>query len=248
MSRITEHIDKQKLPQHVAVIMDGNGRWAKKQGKARTFGHMAGIESVRRITEATRELEIPYLTLYTFSTENWNRPPEEVDTLMELLAETALNEIKNLQENNIRLHILGDMTRMPEKVRTSFEKVKKATEKNHKLTLSLAVNYGGRNEILRMVKNIVKANIKDPEKITPRMLENYMDSGILPDVDLMIRTGGEKRISNFLLWKIAYAELYFTPVLWPDFNKEEYYRALADYQKRERRYGKTSEQIKNEKY
>ncbi len=242
-----EDILSRPLPHHVAIIMDGNGRWAKRQNKERTFGHIHGIESVRKITEAARELSIPYLTLYTFSTENWHRPKHEVDTLMQLLAETAVKEKDNLVENNIKLNIIGDLSSLPDQVKESFEQVKKATGKNHALTLSLAVNYGGRNEIVRMIRRLLKTRqAPEPEKISEEVLENFLDSGNLPDVDLMIRTGGEKRISNFLLWKIAYAELYFTSVLWPDFGKDEFYEAIADYQKRERRYGKTSEQIKNE--
>ncbi len=247
MSVRKEDILSHQLPRHVAIIMDGNGRWAKKQNKERTFGHIHGIESVRKITEATRELSIPYLTLYTFSTENWHRPKDEVDTLMELLAETAVKETDNLIENNIKLNIIGDLSGLPEGVKKTFDQVCQATGKNHALTLSLALNYGGRNEIVRMVQNILKDRPDiEPGKISEKWVENFLDSGNLPDVDLMIRTGGEKRISNFLLWKIAYAELYFTPVLWPDFGKNQFFEAIADYQKRERRYGKTSEQIKNE--
>jgi undecaprenyl diphosphate synthase len=245
MEDLLKHIKPEKLPAHVAIIMDGNGRWARRQGKDRVFGHLHGVNTVRNIVEAARELEIPYLTLYTFSTENWNRPAGEVNALMKLLSETTLKEEKNLVENQIRLQIIGDLSGLPPETRNNFQRVLEKTSGNYRMTLSLALNYGGKKEIIQAVNNLVK-NHSGKKNITEKDFENYLQSGILPDVDLLIRTGGEKRISNFLLWKAAYAELYFTDILWPDFGKEDFYRALTDYQKRERRYGKTSEQIRNE--
>ena len=237
------HIDKRKLPRHVAVIMDGNGRWAQKRGKDRVYGHIHGVETVRKIVEAARELEIEYLTLYTFSTENWARPEDEVNALMNLLAETIKKEEENLIKNNIRIQIVGERKDLPENVRKIFAEVEKKSAADYVMTLSLALNYGGRAEILAAVRSILEEKYS-PAEINEKIFERYLHSGNLPDVDLMIRTGGEQRISNFLLWKIAYAELYFTPVLWPDFEKKDFINALNDYIKRERRYGKTSEQIR----
>ncbi len=237
-----EEIRLDKLPAHVAVIMDGNGRWARKRGKERVFGHMNGIESVRQVVEAARELGIPFLTLYTFSTENWNRPQDEVNTLMKLLAETAIREKKQLIDNQIKLQIIGEKSGLPAEVVNIFNEIERETSPNNEMTLSLALNYGGKKEIVSAVNRILQQ--KNIEPVTEKNFERYLQSGNVPDVDLLIRTGGEKRISNFLLWKIAYAELYFTSVLWPDFGKEDFYEAIADYQNRERRYGKTSEQIK----
>jgi len=229
------------LPRHVAIIMDGNGRWAKLRGKDRIYGHVRGVEAVRKVVEAAREKQIPYLTLYTFSTENWQRPRKEVDALMRLLAETVRKEEKNLTENRIKTVVIGDKSRLPAEVKEIFDEIEIKTSRNPAMTLSLALNYGGQAEILHAVNALLK---ECPEKpVSGTIFERYLHSGNLPDVDLMIRTGGERRISNFLLWKIAYAELYFTPVLWPDFDKTEFEKALTDYLKRERRYGKTSEQI-----
>ena len=245
----TNVVNSDLLPQHVAIIMDGNGRWAKKRGKRRVFGHHEGVKTVRQIVESSVELGIKYLSLYTFSTENWNRPKEEVDALMDLLVQSLKEQVSDLIEQNIRLNTIGDLTRLPKHTYQTLQEVLEKTANHSGMTLTIALNYGGRDEIVQMVKDIsekVKNNIIFPENIDENKINLHLYSQNLPDVDLMIRTGGEKRISNFLLWKIAYAELYFTDVLWPDFNKEHFYEALADYQKRERRFGKTSEQIKDE--
>ena len=237
------------LPQHIAIIMDGNGRWAKKRGKKRVFGHHEGVKTVREIVENSVELGIKYLSLYTFSTENWNRPKEEVDALMDLLVQTLNEQIPDLMKQNIRLNAIGNLKPLPQHTYKTLHKVLNKTAGNTGMTLSIALNYGGRDEIVQMAKNLsekVKNNIIFIENIDENKINLHLYSRNLPDVDFMIRTGGEKRISNFLLWKIAYAELYFTDTLWPDFNKQYFYEALADYQKRERRFGKTSEQIKDE--
>jgi undecaprenyl diphosphate synthase len=229
--------------------MDGNGRWAKKQGKKRVFGHHEGVKTVKKIVEASVELGISYLSLYTFSTENWNRPKDEVDALMNLLVETLMEQEDELMQQNIRLNALGNLKKLPESTYKTLQAVLKKTASNSGMTLSMALNYGGRDEIVEMTRKLakkVKNNIILPENIDENKINLHLYSHKLPDVDFMIRTGGEKRISNFLLWKIAYAELYFTNTLWPDFNKQQYYEALEDYQKRERRFGKTSEQINNE--
>ena len=250
MSDLLSQIKKQSLPGHVAIIMDGNGRWAKKQGKNRIFGHHEGVKSVRKIVEAAVELDIQYLSLYTFSTENWNRPQDEVDALMSLLVETLKEQVNDLMKQNIRLNAIGNLSKLPAKTYQTLMYVINQTEQNTGMVLSIALNYGGRDEIVNMTRKIakkVKNNIILPENIDENKINLHLYTHNLPDVDLMIRTGGEKRISNFLLWKIAYAELYFTDTLWPDFGKQHYYEALYDYQKRERRFGKTSEQIKNEK-
>jgi len=249
MTESLPNLNKNKLPQHIAVIMDGNGRWAKKQGKNRIFGHHQGVKSVRQIVEDTVKLSIKYLTLYTFSTENWNRPQEEVDALMHLLVETLNEEVEELMKQNIRLNAIGNIAKLPAKTIQVLKKVIRETSKNNGLILSIALNYGGRNEIVNMVKELtkkVKNNIIFPKNIDEKEINLHLYSHNLPDIDLLIRTGGEQRISNFMLWKIAYAELYFTDILWPDFDTKSYYLALADYQNRERRFGKTSEQINNE--
>jgi len=238
------------LPKHVAVIMDGNGRWAKRQGKNRVFGHQQGVNSVREIVEESAALKIPYLSLYTFSTENWNRPKEEVNALMNLLVDTLKEQVEDLKKQNIKLNAIGDLSKLPKHTLQTLKEVLSMTSQNTGMTLSIALNYGGRDEIVHMTKELakkVKNNIILPENIDENKINLHLYSHNLPDVDFMIRTGGEKRISNFLLWKIAYAELYFTDTLWPDFNKQHYHLALAEYQKRERRFGKTSEQINNEK-
>ncbi len=246
----TGNISLQHLPKHVAIIMDGNGRWAKERGKNRVFGHHQGVKTVREIVEESVALKIPYLSLYTFSTENWNRPQEEVDALMNLLVETLKDQVQDLMRQNIQLNAIGDLSKLPPHTLSTLKEVLKQTENNTGMTLSIALNYGGRAEITQMTKELakkVKNNIILPENIDENKINLHLYSHKLPDVDFMIRTGGEKRISNFLLWKIAYAELYFTDTLWPDFNKQHYHTALSDYQKRERRFGKTSEQINNEK-
>ncbi len=240
-------IDKDRLPRHLAVIMDGNGRWAKSRGMMRIFGHESGAKSVREVVEASARLGIPNLTLYAFSTENWNRPKSEVNTLMKLLISTLRKEVKGLMENSIRLNSIGNFDMLPKAVKKELTDVIEQTKNNSRMTLTLALSYGSREEILQAVKVIsdkVKNNIISSGDIDESIINQHLYTQNLPDVDLLIRTSGEHRISNFLLWQIAYAELYFTDVLWPDFKEEDLFRALADYQKRERRFGKTSEQIK----
>ena len=239
-----------KLPQHIAIIMDGNGRWAKSRGKNRIFGHNQGVKTVRETVESSVELGIAYLTLYTFSTENWNRPQEEVDALMDLLVETLKSQIEDLMRQNIVLNAIGDLEKLPEHTFNTLQEMLQKTKSNTGMLLSIALNYGGRDELLNMTKEIakkVKNNIILLNSIDENKINLHLYTHNLPDVDLMIRTGGEKRISNFLLWKMVYAELYFTDTLWPDFDKQKYYQAIQDYQKRERRFGKTSEQVSNEK-
>ncbi|HRN98200.1 MAG TPA: isoprenyl transferase [Flavobacterium sp.] len=240
-------LDPKRLPRHLAIIMDGNGRWAKKRGMLRVFGHENGTKTVRTTVETCARLGIENLTLYAFSTENWNRPKLEVDTLMKLLVSSLKKEIGTLQENNIRLNSIGSLDMLPETARKSLLEVIDRTKSNTRMTLTLALSYGSRDEILQAVRTIsvkVKNNLILPDEINESTINNHLYTHNLPDVDLLIRTSGEHRISNFLLWQIAYAEMYFTDVLWPDFSEKELYDALADYQKRERRFGKTSEQIK----
>lgn len=243
---LLEQIDRDKLPQHVAIIMDGNGRWAKKQGLLRAAGHKRGTQGVKQAVEGCAELGIPHLTLYAFSTENWNRPKKEVDILMNLLVSSLKKEIKTLQDNDVALHTIGNINTLPEKAQSELKEVVKKTKTNKRLRLSLALSYGGREEILKTVQEIsikVKNNIISPSEIDESLINNHLYTHDMPDVDLLIRTSGEQRVSNFLLWQIAYAEFYFTPVLWPDFKKEHLHDAIYNYQKRERRFGKTSEQI-----
>jgi undecaprenyl diphosphate synthase len=247
MSLLLEKIDKELLPRHIAIIMDGNGRWAREQGQDRLFGHVQGVESVRNIVEGCAELGIEYLTLYAFSTENWDRPEYEVIGLMELLVNTIRNEVENLNKNNIRLHVIGDMNMLPEYARNELKEALDLTKKNTRLNLIMALSYSGRWELLNAVKNIayeVKKNNLSVEEIDQHTLQQYLCTSNFPDPELMIRTSGEYRISNFLLYQLAYAELYFTNVRWPDFRKENLYEAILDYQGRERRFGKTSEQMK----
>ncbi len=242
-----ELLHTQKMPKHVAIIMDGNGRWAKQKGRLRVFGHENGTKSVREITETCVELNIENLTLYAFSTENWKRPKIEVQTLMRLLIASLKNEIKTLQDNDIRLQTIGNTDELPRKVQRELQDVISQTKGNKKMTLTLALSYGSRDEIINTIKQIsikVKNNIISPELIDESVINEHLYTRNLPDVDLLIRTSGEQRISNFLLWQIAYAELFFTEVLWPDFTKEDLYEAILSYQKRERRFGKTSEQLK----
>ena len=244
---IKEQLNIDKLPKHIAIIMDGNGRWAKQQGKLRVFGHENGTKSVREITEACAELGIENLTLYAFSTENWKRPKLEVQTLMRLLITSLKNEIKTLQDNNIKLSTIGKTIDLPKKVQKELLEVIEQTKNNTRMTLTLALSYGSRDELLNTIKQIsikVKNNIISPEKIDESVINEHLYTRNLPDVDLLIRTSGEQRISNFLLWQIAYAELFFTDVLWPDFKKDHLYEAILCYQNRERRFGKTSEQLK----
>ncbi len=244
--KFKEQIDKNKLPNHIAIIMDGNGRWAKQRGLIRVIGHENGTKSVRKTVEACAELGIKNLTLYAFSTENWNRPKVEVQTLMKLLVKSLKKEIKTLQDNNIKLLAIGCLNDLPKKAHQELLDVIEKTQNNKKMTLTLALSYGSRKEIVNAVKELsvkVKNNIISPESIDESIINKHLYTQNLPDVDLLIRTSGEQRISNFLLWQIAYAELYFTDILWPDFKKENLYKALINYQKRERRFGKTSEQL-----
>jgi undecaprenyl diphosphate synthase len=246
MSSQLEQIDKQRLPRHIAIIMDGNGRWAKEHGKDRLFGHYHGVESVRDIVEGCAEMGIEYLTLYAFSTENWDRPEYEVVGLMELLVTTIRNEVESLKKNNIRLHVIGDLSMVPAYARKELEEALELTKENKGLNLVMALSYSGRWELLNAVKSIawdVKQGKLEVEEIGNETLQQYLCTSDFPDPELMIRTSGEYRISNFLLYQLAYAELYFTSVRWPDFRKENLYEAILDYQRRERRFGKTSEQI-----
>lgn len=239
-------INPEKLPQHLAIIMDGNGRWAKQQGFLRTIGHENGATAVKRVIEQCARLGIPYLTLYAFSTENWNRPKFEVDMLMKLLVKALKKEFKTLQDNNIKLNAIGNLELLPASVRKELTEVLEKTKNNTRLTVSLALSYGSRNELIEATKqlcNKVKNNIISVDAIDETVINEHLYTHNLPDVDLLIRTSGEQRISNFLLWQIAYAELYFTNVLWPDFSNEHLFEALEVYQNRERRYGKTSEQL-----
>ena len=242
-----EQIDKKNVPKHVAIIMDGNGRWAKKRGLLRVLGHERGAKAVRETIEAAGESGITHLTLYAFSTENWNRPKNEVDKLMNLLVSSLKKEFKSLHENEIKLCAIGNLEELPPKAYKELSEVIEKTKNNKKLVLTLALSYGSRNEIVKTVKEIaqkVKNNIISIENIDDSIINEHLYTRNLPDVDLLIRTSGEQRISNFLLWQIAYAELYFTDVLWPDFKKVDLYKAILNYQNRERRFGKTSEQLK----
>ena len=241
------NIDTEKLPQHLAIIMDGNGRWAKQKGMLRVFGHENGTASVRKTVEACAKLGINNLTLYAFSTENWKRPKIEVDTLMNLLIKSLKKELKTLNDNNIKLQAIGNIAQLPSSAFRELNEVIDKTKTNNRMVLTLALSYGSREEILHAIKSIsdkVKNNIISIAEIDESIINQHLYTHNLPDVDLLIRTSGEYRISNFLLWQIAYAELYFTDVLWPDFTEDHLYEAIVSYQKRERRFGKTSEQIK----
>lgn len=244
---LLDKIDKTNLPKHLAIIMDGNGRWAKQKGFLRTFGHENGTKSVRLTIETCGKLGIENLTLYAFSTENWNRPKFEVDTLMNLLVSSLKKEFKSLQDNNIKLNVIGNLNLLPTTVHQELLEVIDKTKLNTKMTLTIALSYGSREEIVDTVKKIsekVKNNLISIDKIDDSIINEHLYTHNLPEVDLLIRTSGEHRISNFLLWQIAYAELFFTDVLWPDFKEDNLYEAIISYQKRERRFGKTSEQIK----
>lgn len=237
----SENIDKNKLPLHVAVIPDGNGRWAKKHGKNRIFGHKAGVKTVRRIVEAAAELGIKYLTMYTFSTENWQRPQNEVSGLMELLITTIAGDLKSLLKNNIRLHIIGDYQRLPEKVKKEIDRAVKSTSTNTGLNLVMAISYSSKWDIInttRRISEMVKSGALNTADINEELFSKMLSTCNFPDPELLIRTSGEFRISNFLLWELAYTELYFTKKLWPEFEKEDFYDALISYQHRERRFGK----------
>lgn len=237
---------KNDMPKHLAIIMDGNGRWAENKGRNRIHGHSHGVKAVQEVVEEAVQLKIEYLTLYAFSTENWSRPQEEIGILMKLLVNTLRNEFEKLLENRIKLNVIGSIHQLPEMVQNELEYVVQQTQNNSEMTLTLALSYGGREELTNVIKklaNKVKDNIISPEKIDQSIINEHLYTQNLPDVDLLIRTSGEKRISNFLLWQIAYAELYFSKVLWPDFTKKHLHKALISYQKRERRFGKTSKQL-----
>jgi undecaprenyl diphosphate synthase len=239
-------IDTERLPRHIAVIMDGNGRWAKQHGQPRVFGHRNGVRAVREITEAAAELGVKYLTLYAFSTENWGRPRPEVNALMGLLVDTVHRELKTLMQNNIRLQAIGDLSQLPDKTYKALLSGIEQTRNNTRMTLVLALNYSGKWDLTQAVQKIarqVAAGGIDPDAITQETLAAALSTAGMPDPELLIRTSGEERISNFLLWQLAYAEMYFTPVLWPDFDRTRLYEAILDFQNRERRFGKISEQI-----
>lgn len=239
-------IDHKNIPKHIAVIMDGNGRWAKKKGKNRLFGHQNGIKALKKLIEESARLNISYLTLFAFSTENWKRPKKEISTIMRLIVLVLKKELKTMMDNKIKLETIGDLEKLPENVKSNLIKTVNKTKNNNKLTLTVAINYGGKEDISNAFKLLlekVKNNIISPKKIDELIINNHLYTRNLPDVDLLIRTSGEQRISNFLLWKIAYAELYFSNVLWPDFNEKCLHDAIINYQNRERRFGKTSDQI-----
>jgi len=239
-------IDINKTPSHIAIIMDGNGRWAKERGEKRTYGHSQGVQAVKRTVEAAVELGVEYLTLYTFSTENWNRPKHEVALLMKLLVKSLNKELDSFMKHNIRLNTIGDIEMLPTKAYKELQKVLSKTSFNDGMTLTLALSYGSRSELIQAIRKIadnVKNNIISSEKIDESIINTHLYTHNLPDVDLLIRTSGEHRISNFMLWQIAYAELYFINEYWPDFSKEELIKAIVSYQNRERRFGKTSEQL-----
>jgi len=241
-----DQINKNKIPEHVAIIMDGNGRWAKSQGKLRLAGHQEGAKSVKRAIEVCGELGIKYLTVYAFSTENWNRPSSEVSGLMGLLSNSIDKEFEEIHKNKIRIRVIGQMDKLPENVRKKLQKVIEKTKDNQTLNFIIALSYSGRWDIINAVKSIISdvnnKNIR-PDSIDNILFEKYLSTCDIPDPELLIRTSGEERISNFLLYQLAYSELYFTETLWPDFSKEDFYKAIIDYQNRERRFGKTSEQL-----
>jgi len=249
MEKLRSMIDRTRIPQHIAIIMDGNGRWAKSRGESRSYGHSNAIRAVRETIEACGEIEIPYLTLYTFSTENWNRPEGEVLFLMNLLSDTLIKEADEIYSNKLKFKVIGDISKMPKHVGEQLVNLIEHTKENKDKTLILALNYGARSEIVRAVKSIAKG-VEDGKISIDDIDDNLFESNLytkdIPPVDLMIRTSGEVRVSNFMLWQIAYAELQFVDILWPDFTKEDFFRCIIDYQAKERRYGKTSEQIKAE--
>lgn len=246
MDELLAAVDKHNLPRHIAIIMDGNGRWAQEQGQDRLYGHFHGVESVRNIVEGAAELGIEYLTLYAFSTENWDRPKNEVDGLMELLVDTIRKEVPLLNKNNIKLHVIGDMQMLPDYAKQALQEALEMTASNTGLNLIMALSYSSRWELTNAVKLIaqdVKAGSLDAEAINQDTIQQYLTTSAFPDPELMIRTSGEYRISNFLLYQLAYAELYFTNTRWPDFRKNNLYEAIVDFQNRERRFGKTGEQV-----
>lgn len=243
---LIEKIDKNRLPRHVAIIMDGNGRWAKAKGKDRSFGHQEGVVSVRKIMDAVIQLGLKYLTLYTFSTENWNRPEEEVQALMSLLVSAIHRETPDMMKKNVRLTAIGDLSRLREDAYNTLQECIDTTSANTGTTLVLALSYSSRWEITRAARQLAQEVLEqkiNPNDITEAMVSDHLTTKNIPDPDLLIRTGGEKRISNFLLWQLSYAEFFFTDVFWPDFREEELYEAILYYQQRERRFGKTSEQL-----
>jgi undecaprenyl diphosphate synthase len=240
-----EKIDTNNLPKHIAITMDGNGRWAKTKGKFRVFGHKSGVKAVRDTVEGAAEIGIDYLTLYAFSTENWNRPKKEVDALMSLLVSTINKETKTLMDSNIKLTAIGDLNSLPKKCQEELQESIEKTKNNTRTTVILALSYSSRWEILNAIKQIVKEGITE-DQVNEDLFSQYLTTKGVPNPELLIRTSGEQRISNFLLWQIAYSELYFTDVLWPDFRREDLFEAIVKYQIRERRFGKTSEQIKEE--
>ena len=242
-------LNKNNIPKHVAIIMDGNGRWAKQKGEMRIFGHTNGVESVRESLTAAAEIGVKYLTLYAFSTENWNRPKEEVAALMDLLVKAIYDEVEELNEKGVRLETIGNTSILPVSCREALTKAKERTKNNDKITLILALSYSSRWEIAQAVKTMAEESISgklDVETINEDLISSYLSTSNFPDPELLIRTSGENRVSNFLMWQLAYTELYFTETLWPDFKKEHFFKAIKDYQDRERRFGKTSEQIVNE--
>lgn len=244
-----EDLNPNKIPRHIAIIMDGNGRWAQAHRHERTFGHRQGVESVRKVTEAAAKIGVRYLTLYAFSTENWQRPKEEINALMSILVSALETEEPTLQKNNIRLSAIGNIDSLYPETATALRKLTDKTRHNTRMTLILALSYSGRWEITEATKKIAQEVRKgqiNPECITPELFAQYLNTASYPDPELLIRTSGEYRLSNYLLWQLAYSELYFTPVLWPDFGEQELYAAVSDYQARERRFGKTTEQIQKE--
>jgi undecaprenyl diphosphate synthase len=246
LASFKEHIDFNNLPRHIAVIMDGNGRWAKKKGALRIFGHRNAVQAVRDVTEGCGEIGIKYLTLYAFSTENWSRPKDEIEGLMELLVNTLKQEISTLMDNQVKLITIGDTSNLPVECQKNLQWAKDKTKDNSGLKLILALSYSGRWELVQAVKAIaagVKSGQVSDDKIDEKLIEQHLQTAGVPDPELLIRTSGEMRVSNFLLWQIAYTELYITPTLWPDFRKENLYEAIWAYQQRERRFGKTSEQL-----
>lgn len=245
MSYLTQ-LDKENIPQHVAIIMDGNGRWAKQKGEERIFGHTYGVESVREALTAATESGVKFLTLYAFSTENWNRPKEEVDALMDLLVKTIASEIKSLNENGVKLKTIGDTDNLPNSCRMALEKAIDETSKNNRITLLLALSYSSKWEITRALRQLateVKSGSLEPADITEAHIAKHLQTFAIPDPELLIRTSGEHRVSNFLLWQLAYSEFVFLDIMWPDFKKEHFYKAIYEYQKRERRFGMVSEQL-----
>ena len=242
-------LDKNRIPKHVAVIMDGNGRWAQQKGEMRIFGHTNGVNSVREALTAAGEIGVEYLTLYAFSTENWNRPKEEIAALMDLLVQSIYNEVDELNKKGVRLRTIGDVDILPSSCQTALKDAIERTKNNNRVTLILALSYSSRWEISKAVQKMANQVIKgklNPDAINEELISSYLSTADYPDPELLIRTSGENRVSNFLMWQMAYTELYFTETLWPDFKKEHFYKAIQDYQSRERRFGKTSEQIINE--